>query len=264
MIDEFRHIFWWEYGHRLLGRVAGLVFLVPLLGFALARRVDARLTLRLALIFLLGGLQGALGWYMVSSGLVDNPQVSPLRLGAHLGLALLLIGALLWNSWALRYRNAARRPVPACARFAVALVFVMALSGGLVAGSRAGLAFNTFPLMNGELVPAGLLRLDPWYDNLRSNLAAIQFLHRALALLVALAVVACWWRTERCAGAPRAARRAARRLLAALGLQLGLGIATLLSAVAIALAALHQAGAVLLFGAALWTAFARSLREDRA
>ena len=200
---------------------------------------------------------------MVSSGLVDNPQVSPLRLSAHLGLALLLIGALLWNAWALRYRDAARRPMPASAKLVLALVFVMALSGGLVAGSRAGLAFNTFPLMDGALVPSGLLRLDPWYDNLRYNLAAIQFLHRALALTVALAIVACWWHIEHLAGAAPAARRGARLLLATLGLQLALGIATLLSAVAIALAALHQAGAVLLFGTALWTAFACRLRADR-
>ncbi len=249
-IEGFRTIFWWEYAHRLLARIAGLAFLLPLLWFAARRRLPRGLPLRLAAIFALGALQGALGWYMVASGLASDPRVSPLRLSAHLGMALLLIGLLLWNAWALRAAGTPRRTLPPLAGAAVLVVLAMILSGGLMAGAHAGLAYRTFPLMNGALLPDGLLALSPWYDNLRDNLTAIQFLHRALALVVLLAVAALARQAWR-----RGARPAAGMLLLALLVQLALGVATLLSGVALPLAAAHQAGAVLLFTAALWNAF---------
>ena len=127
---------------------------------------------RLTAIFALGALQGALGWYMVASGLVDNPRVSPFRLTAHLGLALLIIGAILWTAWGLWSAPVARRPVPALARLTVAVVFAMALTGGLVAGTRAGFAYNTFPLMGGAIVPPDLMRIGPWYLNWMSEPSA--------------------------------------------------------------------------------------------
>ncbi len=256
-LEGFRAIFWWEYAHRLLGRLAGLCFLLPLLWFIRQRRLPPGLAPRLGAIFALGALQGALGWYMVASGLVDDPRVSPLRLSAHLGMALLLLGLLLWNGWALQTPGARRRAPPPAAAAAVLLVFIMALSGGLMAGSHAGLAYETFPLMNGDWVPAGLLRLSPWYDNLRDNLAAIQFLHRLLALAVTGAVLLLAWAAGRSHPAPAGRRARGRRaaLPLALLLQLGLGIATLLSGVALPLAAAHQAGAVLLYAATLRTAF---------
>jgi heme a synthase len=258
-LAQFRHIFWWEYAHRLLARSAGLVFAAPLVRFAWQRRIPARLLRRLGAIFVLGALQGALGWYMVASGLVDQPRVDPLRLAAHLGLALLLIGAMLWTAWSLR-TDATELPRrhAADAVLAAVAVFAMALTGALVAGTHAGFAFNTFPDMNGALVPDGLPALDPWYRNFVENVVTIQFTHRVMAcVVVALVALTCL----RGARAGDHARRAALLLALALALQVALGIATLLSVVALPLASAHQAGAVVLFTAALWNAYARRAKR---
>lgn len=267
-LQGFKYIFWWEYAHRLLGRLIGLVFLLPLLWFAATRAISRRLGWWLAAIFLLGALQGALGWYMVASGLVDDPRVSPFRLTAHLGLALLIIGAILWTAWSLwpLARSAAAavsapasdaQPgrVPWPARIVVAAVFVMALTGGMVAGTRAGFVYNTFPLMGATLVPPDLMRLSPWYSNFAYNLATVQFVHRAIAWVLIVAVPAFWWWIRRAVPAQRA-RTQSNLMLAALALQITLGIATLLSVVALPLAAAHQAGAGFLYAATLWTAHA--------
>ena len=254
-LEGFKHIFWWEYAHRLMGRLVGLVFLLPLLWFIRSRVISGRLAWRLAAIFALGALQGALGWYMVASGLVDNPRVSQFRLTAHLGLALLIIGAILWTAWGLWSEAADRRSVPGLAKATVALVFVMALTGGMVAGTRAGFAYNTFPLMGGTIVPPDLMRMTPWYLNFFYNLTTIQFVHRAIAWTLVVLVPALWWWIRRSVPVPRA-RLQSDLLMAALALQVTLGIATLLSVVAVPLAAAHQAGAVLVYAASLWTAHA--------
>jgi len=252
----FKRIFWWEYFHRLLGRLIGAAFLLPLLWFAWRRQIPQGLGWRLAGIFALGGLQGALGWYMVQSGLVDDPRVSQYRLTSHLGLALLIYGAMLWIALDLLFR---RMVSPAGSRrFAgvlVVLVFLMALSGGLVAGIRAGLAYNTFPLMDGHFVPPEIFAIAPWYLNFFSNMATVQFDHRLIAWLLAFLVPWFWLRVRREAAPPRA-RIGADLLLAALALQIALGIATVLNAAPLPLAAAHQAGALLVFTAALYTAHA--------
>ena len=257
----FKQIFWWEYAHRLMGRVVGLVFLLPLLWFVRSRAISGGLVWRLTAIFALGALQGALGWYMVASGLVDNPRVSPFRLTAHLGLALLIIGAILWTAWGLWSAPVARRPVPALARLTVAVVFAMALTGGLVAGTRAGFAYNTFPLMGGAIVPPDLMRIGPWYLNFFYNPTTVQFVHRAIAWTLIVLVPALWWWIRRSVPVPRA-RLQSNLLIAALVLQVTLGVATLLSVVALPLAAAHQAGAVLLYAASLWTAYALSVGAE--
>ncbi len=254
----FKQIFWWEYAHRLMGRLVGLVFLLPLLWFIRSRAISGALAWRLAAIFAFGALQGALGWYMVASGLVDNPRVSPFRLTAHLGLALLIIGAILWTAWGLWSPPFERRPVPAFAKAAVAVVFVMAMTGGLVAGTRAGFAYNTFPLMGGAIVPPDLMRISPWYLNFFYNLTTVQFVHRAIAWTLIALVPALWWWIRRTVPAPQA-RLQSNLLMVALALQVTLGIVTLLSVVALPLAAAHQAGAVLLYAASLWTACALSV-----
>jgi cytochrome c oxidase assembly protein subunit 15 len=256
-LDGFKRIFRWEYAHRLLGRLIGAAFLLPLLWFVARRRIGRPLAWRLAAIFALGGLQGALGWYMVQSGLVDDPRVSQYRLAAHLGVALLIYAAMLWVALDL-LRPRAPEPPPGTRRFAfalVALVFVMAISGSFVAGIRAGLAYNTFPLMNGYVAPPGMFVLDPWYLNFFGNVATVQFDHRLIAWLLALLIPWFWAQVCRSA-APRRARTAANLLLAALALQITLGIATLLNAVPVPLAAAHQAGALLVFTAALLAAHA--------
>ena len=255
-IEAFKGIFWWEYGHRLLGRTIGLIYLVPLLYFLLRKRLDRERAWQLGAIFVLGALQGALGWYMVKSGLVDNPRVSHFRLTAHLGLAIAIYAAMLWVALGLL---APRRLLPQrtaprglwhFSLVLTALTIVMALSGGLVAGLRAGLVYNTFPLMNGYWIPPQILLLEPWYLNFFDNAATVQFDHRMLAWLLAVLVPWFWWRSRRVTLTP-GARRWCAALPVVLLLQLTLGIATLLLAVPVALGAAHQAGALLLLTTAL-------------
>ncbi|MDQ6621537.1 MAG: COX15/CtaA family protein [Pseudomonadota bacterium] len=261
-LAEFKGIFWWEYAHRLLGRLIGMVFLVPLLGFIVRRRIPRGYAARLTAILGLGALQGALGWYMVKSGLVDDPRVSQFRLTAHLGLALVILAAMFWTALSLCFERRATLEARAqlAARhwaFGIAtLIFVMALTGGLVAGIRAGFAYNTFPLMNGHVVPPEILMLEPWWRNAFWNMATVQFDHRAIAWALALLMPIAWWRIQRTAGLPQRARIGAHVVLAVLAIQISLGIATLLNVVPLHLAALHQAGAVLLFLAALNVAHA--------
>jgi cytochrome c oxidase assembly protein subunit 15 len=255
-LEGFKRIFWWEYAHRLLGRVLGIVFLFPFLWFLLRGRLERSLAWQLGGVFLLGALQGALGWYMVRSGLVDDPRVSHFRLTAHLGVALAIFSAELWIALGLlRLRIAPAAPAgPARLATAIAAtVFVMALTGGMVAGLRAGLAYNTFPLMNGHVVPPEILMLDPWWKNFLYNMATVQFVHRSIAWLLALLVLILWFRASASPLAPRQ-RIACHWLLAALALQIALGVATLLLVVPVPLAAAHQAGAVAVLAAALWTA----------
>jgi cytochrome c oxidase assembly protein subunit 15 len=189
---------------------------------------------------------------MVKSGLVDDPRVSSPRLAAHLGLAFLIYGAMLWV--ALGLLAPARPPAPvrtkAHAAALAALVFLMVLSGALVAAIRAGFSYNTFPLMNGRWIPPEVLLITPWWSNFLNNMATVQFVHRWLAMLVALLAVALWLRLPR-AGASDRARIWSDLLLLAVLAQVSAGIATLLMRVPLPLAALHQSGAVIVFTCAL-------------
>jgi len=255
-LDEFKSIFWWEYFHRLLGRGIGIVFFVPLAYFVVRGRVDREMVPGLLGIFLLGALQGALGWYMVKSGLVDDPRVSQYRLTAHLGMAFLIFAAMLWSALGLlapatRTRDPAQRRLHHYALGLTALIFVMVLSGGFVAGIRAGLAYNTFPLMNGHVVPPEYLMLEPWWRNLFNNMAAVQFNHRLIAWLLFI-LVPSFWLASRKVDLSTRARIACGTLPLVLALQIALGISTLLLVVPVPLAAAHQAGAMLLFATALW------------
>jgi len=252
-LAEFKGIFWWEYFHRLLGRVIGVAFLVPFVWLLVRGAIPPGYGRKLGAIFLLGAMQGALGWYMVQSGLVDDPRVSQFRLTAHLALAFAIFGAMLWIAMSLL---SGKRPAIAGAprRLAVAvvgLVFLMIVTGGFVAGIRAGFAYNTFPLMNGHLVPPEVMLLSPWWKNFFYNMATVQLDHRIVALLLAIAVPLLWWRVRTTPGLAPRARTGAHWLLAMLAMQVALGIATLVNVVPLTLAALHQAGAVLLFGLSL-------------
>ena len=263
-LPEFQRIFWWEYFHRLLGRLIGVVFLVPFLWFAARREIPRGYGARFAVIFALGAAQGALGWYMVRSGLVDDPRVSQFRLTAHLGLAFLIFAAMFWAALSLLLPRRAElkdadTAYVSARRWAVAiacLVFLQALSGGMVAGIRAGQAYNTFPLMNGMIVPPEILSLEPWWRNFFYNMATVQFDHRLLAWILAIAVPLLWWKVARTVRMPRRARVGAHLLLAMLVVQVTLGILTLVHVVPVPLAALHQAGALLLFTFALKLAHA--------
>jgi cytochrome c oxidase assembly protein subunit 15 len=252
-LEGFKGIFWWEYLHRLLGRAIGAVFLLPFLWFLARRTLDRPLAWKCAGIFLLGGLQGFMGWYMVASGLVDDPRVSQFRLTAHLTLAFVIFAAMFWV--ALGIVSPARAEAPprlrTLATVAVVLVFFMVVTGGLVAGIRAGYAYNTFPLMNGHLVPPEILMIEPWWKNFGYNMATVQFDHRLFAWALIFLVPWTWWRVRAASPAPNV-MRAAHALLAALALQVALGITTLLLQVPVALGVAHQGGAVAVLAAALW------------
>lgn len=255
-LHEFKSIFWMEYAHRLLGRAIGIVFLLPLLYFLLRRRIRGSLIPKTVTMFVLGGLQGLLGWYMVKSGLVDRPHVSQYRLTAHLLAAFAIYAYIGWVALGLlwpRANNTAVTGVAGLRRFGylvTALVVLMVTTGGLVAGTKAGFAFNTFPLMNGSLLPDGMFGLQPLWTNFFDNLATVQFNHRWLAMITAAVVIAFWFRSRRQLLHPRT-RLVAHLLLAAGVVQITLGLLTLLLVVPVPLAAAHQAGALALFSVAL-------------
>jgi len=187
-LSEFKSIFWVEYAHRLFGRSIGLAFLLPFLYFLLKGSIKRPLVPKLVIMFVLGGLQGALGWYMVRSGLVDEPRVSAYRLTAHLALAVVIYSYIFWTALGLLFPAEAKAGARGLRRFGIAatgLIFAMILSGGFVAGNKAGFAFNTFPLMNGRFAPEGLYALQPWWTNLFENIATVQFNHRLIAYLPA-------------------------------------------------------------------------------
>ncbi len=262
-LDDFKGIFWWEYIHRLLGRVIGLAFFIPYAWFLLRRKLDTEHAWKLGGIFLLGAAQGAMGWYMVKSGLVDDPKVSQYRLTAHLGLAFVIFAAMFWVALdmlkpRLSVASAYVRRLARWATGAAWLVFVMVLSGGLVAGIRAGYAYNTFPLMNGHLIPPEIMMLEPWYLNFFNNMATVQFDHRLIAWLLVL-LISGLWVASRAAAVPSRAKLASHLLLVALAMQFCLGVATLLLRVPVGLGTAHQGGAVVVFALILW--FAHELRR---
>ena len=256
-LDEFKGIFWWEYFHRVLGRTIGMVFLFPFLWFLARRKLDRALVPKLIGIFVLGGLQGAMGWYMVKSGLVDDPRVSQYRLTAHLSIAFLIFISMVWVALGLlaeRTRQAADAVVAKLRRtgfWLALLAFYMIVTGGFVAGIHAGKAYNTFPLMNGNLVPPEIFDIDPWYLNFFNNMATVQLDHRFGAWLLAFLVPWFWWRL-RSAPVSGRARFVATLLLVALAIQITLGITTLLLAVPVAWGAGHQGGSMVVFGILLW------------
>jgi cytochrome c oxidase assembly protein subunit 15 len=238
-VDEFKQIFWLEYLHRLWGRLIGVVFALPLAWFWLRGRLAPELKPRLLALLALGGLQGALGWAMVASGLVDRPAVSHYRLAGHLVLAIALYAYTVWLILELgpqhnRHDDAATRRR---STILIAWLFVVLVWGALMAGLRAGASHNTFPTMSGYWLPPGLLELSPWWINAFENGTTIQFIHRWLATFLVLAVLLLAWRVRRSEAVAAAAMAV---------LQLCLGIATILTGVDIAIATAHQAGAVVL------------------
>jgi cytochrome c oxidase assembly protein subunit 15 len=248
-LAAFKEIYWLEYFHRLLGRLIGLAYGVPLLLFWWKGAIPGRLRPRLAAILALGGLQGALGWLMVQSGLVDDPTVSHYRLSAHLGLAVLIYGLLLWTAWDPSPAHARNSGLRNISLFVVLMLYAQILLGGLLAGLDGGLIHNTWPSMDGTFVPASALVLEPWWSNLADNPSLVQFEHRMLAYLVALAVLGLSWRVWR-----NGRTMFAVALLGVLASQMLLGIVAVLHAAPVAIAALHQAMALVLFTLALYVA----------
>ncbi len=259
-LAEFKEIFWWEWVHRLWGRLIGVVFLLPFLWFWLSGRLPRGLAPYLWLAFGLGALQGFMGWFMVASGFAERTDVSQYRLAMHLGLALVIYSYLFWLALGLLRpaeqgkADVAIAPPPSRARligFCVLLALTI-LAGAFVAGLNAGLTYNTFPLMDGDIVPAGYGELSPWPLNFFENIAAVQFNHRLLAIAT-LVAAALLWAWSRQAALGRGLRRAYDRVAVVALAQVGLGIWTLLAVVPVWLGALHQAGAIVLLTAALDT-----------
>lgn len=261
-LGEFKKIYWFEYSHRMLGRLIGIVFLLPFAWFWLSKRIKPELVPRLAIIFLLGASQGLLGWYMVKSGLVSIPQVSQYRLTAHLLAAVLIYGFILWTILGLvspgRYRRLAESSAPGWRKLSLgllALVLITIVSGGFVAGLKAGLIYNTFPLMGGRLIPEGIGALAPWYLNPFENRVAVQFNHRWMALVTGL-LLFIWYLRGRGRFEDPAVRKSFKLVGMMVIVQVALGISTLLTQVPVLLGMLHQAGALLLFSAALYNVHA--------
>ena len=252
-LDEFKQIFFWEYLHRLIGRLIGVAFALPLLWFAWKRAIPKGYGGRLLILFALGGLQGAIGWWMVASGLIDRPDVSHLRLATHLSAALLIFGALIWT--ALDLSQLARNPSYRPARYAPAVIpltfflVIQIVLGAFTAGLDAGFAFNTWPKMGDHWLPEGVPMFAPFWHNLVDNPVVVQFTHRTLAfIVVALALLTAWIAIRR--GAVRNGAELATMVL----VQFGLGIATILTGVELWIGVAHQAGAALLLAAVVGTA----------
>jgi cytochrome c oxidase assembly protein subunit 15 len=247
-LSEFKTIFWWEWSHRLLGRVIGIIYLLPFLFFLWRGGMSGELKRRLWLIFGLGALQGAVGWWMVASGLAERTEVSQYRLATHLVLALLIFAAIVWTLRRLRDRVLIA-PLPrlrATSVVLLVLIFVQLYMGALVAGLRAGLVYNTWPAIDGAFIPssARLWFEQPWWRNLFENTLTVQFEHRMTAY--ALFAVAVFHAADAVGSrVGRAAAKGACWLAAAVTLQAALGILTLLNHVPIVLALTHQAVAIL-------------------
>jgi cytochrome c oxidase assembly protein subunit 15 len=251
-LDAFKGIFWWEWSHRLLGRLLGVVFVIPFLWFAWKGAIKKSDWPRMLVLFLLGGLQGFIGWWMVESGLETRVSVSQYRLAIHLGTALLLLVAILWTALEyLRDLKTALRPAGRAFGFA-ALVYCQMLLGALVAGLHAGLIYNTWPDMNGHVLPEHPFFSQPWWINFFENPGLAQFDHRIGAYVVAGFALFIYARGLRLGGYARFTAK----LVAAITLfQVALGIVTLLLQAPEALAAFHQVTAATLLCAAVWHAY---------
>lgn len=267
-VDDFKGIYWLEFTHRLWGRIIGFVFLLPFLWFLAKGAVDRPLAWKLGGLFILGGMQGVLGWFMVASGLVDHPEVSQYRLAAHLFTALILYAALIWTALD-QFRRARGEDAPSVDRgFAslaggVALfVLVVMTSGAFVAGLDAGMIYNTFPLMDGAVIPGDLYPAGA--TSAFEDVKTVQFNHRLLAITLVVLVTVTWLRARRTA-LPERARKLTHVMVAVALAQASLGIATLISVVNLQLALTHQAVALILFTVTLCLAHqvrgTRSARE---
>lgn len=251
-VDDFKDIYWLEYIHRLWGRLIGLAFALPFLWFVATGRASGRFAWTLGGLLVLGGAQGVLGWFMVASGLVDRPDVSQYRLAAHLALAFVVYGLLIWVALGIQADDEPPDqpdPEPVTARLALGAaltVLLVVISGAFVAGLNAGLIYNTFPLMDGQIIPDGLYDLTPWYANWFENIMTVQFNHRILGLTLVGLIAATWWRIRHSAASEHI-KSMANAFVAMAFAQAGLGIATLLLVVPLWLALLHQTGALILF-----------------
>lgn len=260
-LGEFKTIYWWEWSHRLLGRLVGAAFAIPFAWFLFRQEIPRRLILRCGVLFLLGGLQGLVGWWMVASGLADRVSVAPERLMTHLGLAFILLAALVWtalDAWAGQARQTLPSPWTRRAALFIALVYVQILLGALVAGNDAGLVYRDWPLMNGALFPKDYAGEGLWATIAHSQ-AAVQFHHRLTAYLLTIAAIALAVGAQRSRYLAPDVKALAGAVGGAVVIQALLGIATLMTGVPIWLGVLHQVAAAIVLSLAV--AFAWRVRR---
>lgn len=260
-LDAFKKMYYLEYFYQTLGRLLGIALLVPLLFFLLMRKMPGSFVPQLVFILILGGLQGILGWYLAQSGLIDNPRIGRFRLTANMVLSMTIYSYMFWLALDLLYqgrqrfgRKSSRKDAITLRYFSIAvttLIGLMIFSGSMVTGSHGGLAYNTFPMMDGEWLPQALFVFSPLWHNLLDNPATIQFVHRLLAFLLLIVIPIYWWYSRRLALNTRS-RRANHGLIIVFGLALISGVVSLLYRVPLSLAVAHQIGALMLFTAALY------------
>ena len=259
-LSQFKFIFFWEYVHRLIGRLLGVLFIIPFTWFLVRKKLNPPLIKKLLVMFLLGGLQGLYGWYMVQSGLIDNPHVSHYRLVVHLILAFGLIAYILWTALDLNkerftpsssFNREKLRPV---LNWILAIIILQIIYGAFTAGLKAGYGWNTFPKMAGQWIPGGLLPLSPWWKNLFEHQMTVQFIHRLLGWILCMLIPGFW---RYCKGfvLNENQEKALDWLLWAILIQFGLGVFTLLMVVPVWMGVMHQVGAVILLIVAVYNKF---------
>ena len=251
-LEGFKGIFWLEYLHRVLGRIIGIVFFIPMLFFMIKGYIQKYEIPKYLLMLILGGMQGLLGWYMVQSGLVNNPAVSQYRLTAHLSSAFLIYGFMFWVALSLIYPE--RKEPSKWSKITVSLTMLIILtiiSGGFVAGLKAGKVFNTYPMMGNYWVPPGIFSLEPFWINFFENIITVQLVHRILTAVTFASIMVYWFRLRK-ADTSKRVKKGTSAVLHTATLQFVLGVTTLVFYVPISLAAAHQATALLLLTAALY------------
>lgn len=252
-LGDFRLIFWWEYMHRLWGRLIGIAFIIPFVWFLLRSRLSKVLILRLGFILMLGGVQGGIGWWMVKSGLSGDPTVSQYRLVLHLSIAFIILGLTVWTILDMNFIDNCNIPKSfrIHAILLLVMIFLTILAGALVAGTKAGLVYNTFPFMDGRIIPNDYGYKSPFWINIFENQGAVQFNHRVLALSTFIVTLYFLWRVAR-HELPMLQTIGTYILTGIVILQLFLGILTLIFVVPTEIAVAHQIGAIMLFCSSIW------------
>ena len=259
-LSQFKFIFFWEYVHRLIGRLLGIFFIIPFAYFLIMKKLNPPLMKKLLFMFVLGGLQGLYGWYMVKSGLVDNPHVSHYRLAGHLILAFGLMAYIIWTALTMNknvftpstaYNKEKLQPV---FNWIIAVIILQIIYGAFTAGLKAGYGWNTFPKMAGQWIPGGLLPMSPWYLNLLEHNFTVQFIHRMLGWGLCMLIPG-YWRYTRGFNLTPQQDFAITALMNIVIVQFLLGMLTLIWVVPVWLGVLHQAGAVILLMTAVYIRF---------
>ena len=255
-LDEFKSIFWWEYIHRMWGRLIGIVFIIPFLYFLYKKWINKLLLNKLLILFTLGAIQGIIGWWMVKSGLVNKPNVSAYRLTVHLLLAAITLCYAFWLALELLYpltpnKNPLNKLAKKLSYGITCLIFIQIIYGGFMAGLKAGLFYPTFPKIKGQWIPDGLWVMDPIWINLCENITTVQFIHRSLGILLALLIPYFWFNSKKLV-MHNSTKVALHVMFVVILIQVTLGILTLLYGVPILLASLHQVFAILLLTSSIY------------